>query len=284
MRHDRSREERKLLHRQRRQHRRDQMKFKRSGSVLAGLVILGVGTVFLLKQFDFAFPAWLFTWPMILVIFGLFAGASNSFRDAGWLLFSGVGVVFLMRNIWPNIPVWNYTWPVIIIVIGLMMILSPRGKKRFWTYEYKFRVEDPAKTTGITNDETIIDDPLEPEKRSYPKDINEDNWLDVVSVFGNIKKQVYAKDFKGGDIVSVFGGAEINLMHTDFNGTIHIEMVQIFGGAKLIVPPHWQIHSQMAAIFGGIEDKRTPQANYDPNKVVILNGTTLFGGIEIRSY
>jgi hypothetical protein len=40
----------------------------------------------------------------------------------------------------------------------------------------------------------------------------------------------------------------------------------------------------MVAVFGGIEDKRPPQMTYDEDKVVILNGTTFFGGIEIKSY
>jgi len=111
-----------------------------------------------------------------------------------------------------------------------------------------------------------------------------DNWLEVVTIFGNVKKLVYSKNFKGGDVVSIFGGAEINLTHADFNGNITIELVQIFGGAKLIVPPHWQIRSEMIAVFGGIEDKRPPQNTYDEDKVIILNGTTFFGGIEIRSY
>jgi predicted membrane protein len=111
-----------------------------------------------------------------------------------------------------------------------------------------------------------------------------DNWLDVVTIFGNVKKLVYSKNFKGGDIVSIFGGTEINLTQADFNGEIVIELVQIFAGAKIIVPPHWQIRSEMVAVFGGIEDKRNPQANYDTDKVVVLNGTTFFGGIEIRSY
>jgi hypothetical protein len=111
-----------------------------------------------------------------------------------------------------------------------------------------------------------------------------DNWLDTVTIFGNVKKLVYSKNFLGGDIVTIFGGAEINLTQADFKGNIVIEMVQIFGGAKLIVPPHWQIRSEMVAVFGGIEDKRAPQNSYDEDKVVILNGTTFFGGIEIRSY
>jgi hypothetical protein len=111
-----------------------------------------------------------------------------------------------------------------------------------------------------------------------------DNWVEAVTVFGNIKKRVYSKNFKGGDVVSIFGGAEINLTQADFNGAISIEMTQIFSGAKLIIPPHWQIRSEMIAIFGGIEDKRPPRAHYDENKVLILNGTTFFGGLEIKSY
>ena len=58
-----------------------------------------------------------------------------------------------------------------------------------------------------------------------------DNWLDSVTIFGNVKKLVYSKNFKGGDIVSIFGGSEINLTQADFSGSISIEMVQIFGGA-----------------------------------------------------
>jgi hypothetical protein len=121
-------------------------------------------------------------------------------------------------------------------------------------------------------------------KNDMREDRSDGNWLDVVSIFSNIKKIVYSKKFKGGDVVSIFGGAEVNLTQADFEGKVVIEMVQVFGGAKLIVPPHWQIRSEMVAIFGGIEDKRTPQPNYDTEKVVILNGTTFFGGIEIRSY
>lgn len=269
---------------QRREQRRQNCggQWTRSGSMLAGLVILSIGTVFLLKEMNiFQFPGWLFSWPMIVVVAGIFIGAGNSFRDAGWLFISGVGVVFLMGKIWPEIPVWNYTWPVIVIIIGLVMILSPRRKKS-WKYEYHYKWDDGTRQEEDNKVEGIADEAVKTEEKGNIK--LGDNWTDVVSIFSNVKKQVYSKDFKGGDIVAIFGGAEINLMQADFTGTIYIDMVQIFGGTKLIVPPHWQIRPETTAIFGGIEDKRTPQTNYDPEKVVILNGTTLFGGIEIRSY
>ena len=59
----------------------------------------------------------------------------------------------------------------------------------------------------------------------------------------------------------------------------------IFGGTKLVVPPTWDVQSEMVAIFGGVDDKRQIKGvHLDPNKVLILDGTCIFGGIEIRSY
>jgi len=257
-------------------------KKKRSSSVLAGFVLLCIGTVLLLKEFGVDFPAWLFTWPMIIITFGVFAGAGNSFRDPGWLIISGVGTVFLLDKIWPEIPIHHFIWPVLIIVLGFIIIMAPR-RHRLW----HSKVDENLQKSEALKDEihaTINSTIQENTQEAILAKRDKGNWLDIVSIFGNIKKMVYSKDFKGGDIVCIFGGAEINLMQTDFEGKIVIELVQIFGGAKIIVPPHWQIRSEMVAVFGGIEDKRAPQTNYDTNKIVVLNGTTFFGGIEIRSY
>jgi hypothetical protein len=81
------------------------------------------------------------------------------------------------------------------------------------------------------------------------------------------------------------GGAEYNLSQADITGPVSIEIIQVFGGTKLVVPPHWEIRTEAVAVFAGIEDKRPAQpGTFDPSKVLILKGTTVFGGIEIRSY
>jgi len=279
MSHNTFKEQRRALKRAARQERRGVHK-KRS-SVLAGLLLLGVGSILLLKEFGVDFPTWLFTWPMLLIAFGLLAGAGNTFRDPGWVIICGVGFVFLLDKIWPNIPIYHFIWPILIIALGLIIILAPRRHK-LWHARYEERWKEYNDQPNTLNTDTLPETPDTSETANRNR--GGDNWLDTVSIFGTIKKTVYTKNFKGGDIVSIFGGAEINLTQADFEGKIVIEMVQIFGGAKLIVPPHWQIRSEMVAVFGGIEDKRTPQASYDSNKVVVLNGTTFFGGIEIRSY
>ena len=92
-----------------------------------------------------------------------------------------------------------------------------------------------------------------------------------------------SKNLRGGEIVAVFGGAEVNLTQADFYNRIEIEVVQIFGGTKLVVPANWEVRSEAVALFGGIEDKRMPMAP-SPDKVLVLKGTTIFGGIEIKSF
>lgn len=94
-----------------------------------------------------------------------------------------------------------------------------------------------------------------------------------------------SKNFKGGDITNFMGGTEIDLTQADINGQIKIDATNIFGGTKLIVPPTWDVHSNVTCIFGGVDDKRQFNGEIlNPDKVIHLDGTCLFGGIEIRSF
>jgi predicted membrane protein len=235
-----------------------------------GLILLIVGGALLARQLGVIMPAWLFTWEMLLIVIGLTIGFANRFRDIGWLVIAGVGVFFLMDDVYPALK--HYFWPGSIILIGLIIMLSTRRKKKFF----------PA-------DEPQQPQPGEPQPKQYQytdaEVVNETaDVLDVAAVFGAVKRVVLSKNFKGGEIVSVFGGSEINLSQADFQGQIKLEVVAIFGGAKLIVPANWEIRSEAAAVLGGIDDKRDPIASQGSGKVLILEGTAIFGGIEISSY
>ncbi len=53
------------------------------GKVMAGLILLAVGGLLLLKQLsDFLIPGWLFSWPMWLIAWGLYLGAKHNFKKA----------------------------------------------------------------------------------------------------------------------------------------------------------------------------------------------------------
>lgn len=242
---------------------------KSSGNLWAGLLLLIIGGALLARQFGMEFPRWIYSWPTILILVGLFIGAKNNFRDYSWLIMVTVGGVFLLDRIYPELPIRSFAWPVIIIGVGLIMIFAPRKCRRPRREELMNVITPPP--------------PREGEIIPFTAQTQEER-LDVVAVFGGIKKRILSKNFKGGEIVAVFGGAEVNLIQSDFSQIIEIEVIAIFGGVKLSVPSNWEIRSETVAILGGIDDKRGQPITAVPEKILVLKGTTLFGGIEINSY
>ena len=114
---------------------------------------------------------------------------------------------------------------------------------------------------------------------------SKDDFVESTSIFGGAKKIIISKSFRGGDLVNIFGGTELDLSQADFNGTATIDLTTIFGGTKLLVPSNWSVKSEAVTIFGGIEDKRRMQTITDaPQKTLLLRGTVIFGGIDIKSF
>jgi predicted membrane protein len=244
--------------------REEIMKRHHNGRRLAGFIVVLAGAVWLGKKSGLEIPDWVFSWPVFLIVLGLFIGAKNRFRKPGWIILCLVGSVFLAERLVVGLSISNYLWPAVIIIAGLAMIFAPRRKK--WNRE-------------------CWPEHWEKEKWDGSEPYSSDDYIDSVSVFGGIKKNIISKDFKGGDIVNIFGGAEINLTQSEIKGRVVMEIVNVFGGAKLIVPPHWEISSEMVAILGGMEDKRMQQTNTTNGEdILVIRGTSIFGGIEIKSY
>lgn len=266
----------------------------RSNKVLAGSILLVVGVIILVHQFNFYFfPFWLFRWPMWLIVFGIYSGVKHNFRNSTWLVLLFLGVFFLMDDIFPHIHVWGNFWPIILIAIGVKMISSRnqpwstkgRWESGRWEKRWRVGIHTNAPNQGApgvdytqpTTEPTATDD-AESKKRMG------DDYLDAVSIFGGVKKMILSKDFKGGEIINIFGGADIDFTQADIKGQVVIDITQVFGGVKLIVPPHWHVTSDIAAIFAGFDDKRMQKSDYGTDKILILKGTSIFAGVDIRSY
>lgn len=241
-----------------------------SGHIWTGLFLLLIGGVALVKSLGMPVPAWLLSWQMLLIAIGLFIGFRKGFRDGGWFVPIIVGGIFLVNEYVMHGDLKKHMWPLILIIVGLVFILRP--KRGGWHSGYE-------KKNPYTDAETVKRDERE---ETY----SQDDLIDSTNIFSGSKRVILSKNFKGGDIVTIFGGSEIDLMQADINGTAILEVTAIFGGATLVVPSNWAIKSSEAVtIFGGISDKRKFAALSEPaTKTLVLKGTMIFGGMEIKSY
>ena len=266
-------------------------------------VLTGIGL--LLRQMNLGIPEWIFSWQILLIAVGIFVGLSHGFRGPGWLIMILVGTFFLMDQLIPGMDIHRFMWPAIIIVVGLVMLIRPKhphwmdpGCQGRWKQRDIERWQRRRARRGYPDMQGFSGEPFgsgtgtaggtntgSTSGMGYSsKSFSSEDYIDATTVFGGIHKNILSKNFKGGDITIFMGGAELNLSQADIQGTAALDITQIMGGTKIIVPPNWEVRSQVTSVFGNIEDKRQNISATNPDKVLIIDGSSVFGGIEIRNY
>jgi len=67
------------------------------------------------------------------------------------------------------------------------------------------------------------------------------DYLNEVVIFGPLDKTIKSDKFMGGKIVVIFGGGDLDLSQVKTSeASIDLELVAVFGGARLIVPKNWK--------------------------------------------
>ena len=167
----------------------------------------------------------------------------------------------------------RFIWPAVLIGVGLIFILRPHHR----------HIGDRRWDNGPWGDRKWDRWRNYPPASEPPKYTAED-WLDSTAIFSGVHKKFVTKNFKGGDVTNIMGGTELDLSQADINGVAVLDVTQIMGGSKIIVPAHWEVRSEVTAVFAGFEDKRQQPSVTNPDKLLILKGTSIFGGIELRNF
>lgn len=235
---------------------------KLSSSVWVGGIILAVGSIWLFKKLDLLYlPRWVFSWQTLLIGLGLVFGINRKFEGIGWLSLILVGSFFLIDDIFfLDYELRRLALPIGIIVVGAFIV-----GRALWGPSRDARKSLTG--DGIVN----IDEGGE-------------DYFDITTIFGGAKKKVFSKQFRGGETTCLFGGTDLDLTQADIQGTVIIDVVQMFGGVKLIVPANWEIKSDITAILGGFDDKRSTPQGPSSGKKLVITGFVMFGGVEIKSY
>lgn len=253
-------------------------KSHRRAKTAAGILILLFGVLFLLRELGFAIPHWVFTPGAFLIAIGLIVLAKRKFRAFFAYIMIIVGKLLILHHIYPDTFETKLIWPILVILAGALLLIRSQFPSRFARHHHRHHHRRHHHRHPHWDPECMPDPELE--------NISQDDFIDAVSIFGGVQKNVVSKQFRGADIVTIFGGNEINLSQADFDTQIVMDVTNIFGGTTLTVPNNWEIKSEVMTMFGNIEDKRPVQPRNEdlPSKVVLLKGTCMFGGIEINGY
>lgn len=234
--------------------------------VFGALVIIAGGLLlaFNMNLLPESYRPIVFSWQSLLIALGIINVSNREGRVFGLILMA-VGIFFMIPLI-HGFP-FNFAaafWPVLLIFAGMLIIFkrSVTGRCREKIHEKIHKHGGPAGGFKL-----------------------EDGFIEESNILSGNKRIIDPVEFKGGKISNIFGGTEIDLTRTTLApGKNVLEISCIFGGVVLIIPADWNIQISIDTIAGGFADKRRyVNPAPDPDRVLVIKGSAVFGGGEIKS-
>ncbi len=221
--------------------------------IIAGLILMLKKSTVLPEPLDHFIDDILFSWQMLLIAIGVITLIGSDNKTPGIVLIS-VGGFFLIPELFTDFfRSFNFFWPALFIVIGVVLLINSKSIVKKLDYS----------TT------------------------NKADYIDYTNIFSGAERQLITENFQGGKITSIFGGGEVDLTRSSLApGENIIEITCIFGGTTIIVPESWSVILDITPILGGFSDARKIRGDVikDNTRTLIIRGTVIFGGGELKSY
>jgi predicted membrane protein len=155
-------------------------------------------------------------------------------------------------------------WPLILIAAGILIILDKFNRRkrveRIW--------ENVASQTT---------------SEAYSSNTYK-GTMSKNSIFGSAEHIIIESEFKGAELNAVFGALSLDLRKTSLPvGETKLDMNAVFGSITVLVPKEWFVETQVDIVFGGFEDQRILVETSDHTRKLIITGSCLFGGGELKS-
>ncbi|MEY2704965.1 MAG: hypothetical protein RL407_1027 [Bacteroidota bacterium] len=282
-------------------------KSRNEGSLVIGLLFLVIGTFLFFRKLGVFIPDWIISWPMVLIALGTYSLIRNEFKGAFGYFFLGLGTYFLLtREFDLDLGIEKFFVPLVFIGMGSYLIFKRNQENKVieeaqksWENNRKRKAEqEQVKAIHETKEvqeisaQSITPDPGETshtgnKEGGYTRATGT-TFMDQIrcnAFFSGVKRRLMTKNFEGGKLTAIFGSIDLDLTQVDFSGEVILQVEIGFGGVVLLVPPHWDIRTEVTNIAAGLEDKRLfREGGVDPNKVLVLKGTQIFGGLVIKSF
>ncbi|HEU5251349.1 MAG TPA: DUF5668 domain-containing protein [Thermoanaerobaculia bacterium] len=235
-----------------------------TGRLIVGGLLIFFGLLFTLDNFGVVDAGDVLAyWPMILIVVGLLRVVQP--RHSGQRVFGvvvvGLGVFFQAQELgWTSLR-FHDLWPVILVIVGGSLV---------WRAFERGRGFEGALAVRAT--------PREGERTTDPRQSD-------FAFMGGVHRVVESPDYRGGDATAVMGAVELDLRGATIAGPPAVlDVFALWGGIEVTVPPEWKVEIQVTPILGGVEKKaRTAVRDAEgPEQVLVVRGTALMGGIEIK--
>jgi predicted membrane protein len=229
--------------------------------MIIGLIFLFLGVVFLLDNLnitDLNLPGYLISFPSLLIIAGTIS-MLNSRRKGFGLSLIFIGAIWMATKFIDGVSFGDVVIPLILLFVGLNIMFRSKLKPEHPTMDWFH-----AKKSKVEKDK-----------------------IDDMAIFGGGEKYFVSENFQGGNITAIFGGSEINLTDCKLApGENIIDLRLLFGGTTIFVPRDWNIIVDVVPIFGGFSTKSRKFVSepVTPDRSLIIKGTIIFGGGEVKSF
>ena len=227
---------------------------KKVSAVMWGLVLIAVGVILggnALGWFnvDLFFDGW---WTLFIIVPCAFGLITNIKEWLGNLIGIVVGVCLLLacQDVISFSSLWKLLLPAIIVLIGISIIVKSLFSKKF-------------------------DKAVEKLNEKFNKDDESG------AVFSGVNIDLSGKEFKGKNVSAVFGGLKLDLRDAKIKEDVIINATAIFGGVDILVPENVVVETKSNSFFGGVSNKKK-SAPKSKTPTVYVNGTAMFGGIEVK--
>lgn len=223
-----------------------------------GIIFLILGILFLADTLNWLrvgdiIGTW---WPLIIILFGLRRLAIPAASTVGAWVIVLIGAILQLAEL--NVLELNqifFYWPVLIIAFGLYLLITG-GRAPFSRVRFS------------------------------GKNKNDEDILDVFSIFGGGLRASTSQNFRGGSAATIMGGVDIDLTGARISPEgAALEVTCILGGGKIIIPAGWNVSVSSLPIMGSVDHEKTdgsavPGAD---SPTLHIHATTIMGGLKIIS-
>jgi predicted membrane protein len=264
--------ERRRLRWERRWERRQARLSSSDKHLFSGIVFVTLGVLFLLGNMGFIdVGAILRFWPVLLIAVGAFkiVESRDEFGQSRGIFWVVIGGFLLLGTLGVLRVAFHQLWPAILIALGALML---------WRTSMAKRPRPDLNSTTATSGEAET----EPENPS--SSTSSTSHFSATAVLSGFQRRINSQDFRGGEATAILGGCQIDLRGASITPPHEpvIQVFALFGGIEIRVPDDWTVISNVEAILGGFDDKKTWPPKIE-SKRVIIRGQVIFGGIEVRN-